>query len=175
MARALMLDAEMGPEFWALALMQSAWMLNRVCHMNDMTKANTMTPYEQFYDRGKPDLSKLCVFGCAAVIHVEDKYIPKDYSVAHGVPAIYVGMCDKSPSGRFFILSTQRVVSRKDAVYYEDRPGCKHEPVGDTKLVQRQDITDKPPCPSVEAPPKKAKAKPELMITAKDALPGRGA
>ena len=148
MARALMLDAEMGPEFWALALMHSAWMLNRVCHMNDINKPNTMTPFEQFYNRGKPDLSKLHVFRCAAIIHVEDKFIPKDYAIAHGIPAIYVGMCDKSPSGQFFIPTTQKVVSRKDAVYYENTPGCKHEPAGDTKLVPQQDITDEPPCPS---------------------------
>ena len=70
MARALMIDAEMGPEFWALALMHSAWMLNCVCHMNDMNEPSTMTPFEQFYDK---DLTKLRVFGCAAVVHVEDR------------------------------------------------------------------------------------------------------
>ena len=98
MAHALMLDAEMGPEFWALALMHSAWMLNHVCHMNNMNKVNMMTPFEQFYNRGKPDLTKLHVFGCAAIIHIEDIYIPKDYTIAHSMPAIYVGMYDKSPS-----------------------------------------------------------------------------
>ena len=125
----MMLDAEMGPEFWALALMHSAWMLNRVCHMNNMNKANRMTPFELFYDAGKPDLEKLRVFGCSSVIHVEDRYIPKDFSIPHGIEAIYVGMCDKSPSGRFYIPSTRRVVSRKYAVYYEHIPGCRQEQV----------------------------------------------
>ena len=169
-ARAMMLDAEMGPEFWALALMHSAWMLNRVCHMNDMNRPNRMTPFELFYDAGKPDLTKLRVFGCAAVIHVEDIYIPKDFSIPHGVPAIYVGMCDKSPSGRFFIPSTRKVVSRKDAVYYEYVPGCRRERVGSTEMISTSH--DDMPCPSVDAPGAKPKAKTDSVITVSDALPG---
>ena len=62
-------------------------------------------------------------------------------------------------------------MSRKDAVYYKNTPGCKHEHVGDTKLISKQNITDKPPCLSLKAPPKRAKAKPEPLITARDALP----
>ena len=80
-------------------------------------------------------------------------------------------MCDKSPSGRFYIPSTRKVVSRKDAVYYKDHPGCKHEPVGRTKLMPTAVENNEQTCLSIDLQPNQKKAKPEAMITAKDAHP----
>ena len=62
-------------------------------------------------------------------------------------------------------------MSRKDAVYYEHIPGCRQERVGTTKLAPRLYETDDLPCPSVEAPANKPKAKTDSVITVRDALP----
>ena len=75
-------------------------------------------------------------------------------------------MIDTEMGPEFWALT-----SRKDTVYYEDCPGCKHEPVGKTKLVPKPDETDEQPCLSIDIQPNQKKGKPEMMITAKDALP----
>ena len=59
-ARAMLLDSQLGPQFWGLALSHAAFMSNRVCHTN--TEA---TPYELVFNR-RPNLSKLKVWGCNA-------------------------------------------------------------------------------------------------------------
>ena len=50
-----------------------------------------------------------------------------------GLAAIFVGMCEKSPSWRFLIPSTNKVVSSDSAEFFEDRPGIQ---VGTTEPLQ---------------------------------------
>ena len=52
----MLVDACMEPEFWGAAMKHAAWVLSRVAHQNDMGKVSNATPYELFYDAGKPDL-----------------------------------------------------------------------------------------------------------------------
>ena len=57
------------------------------------------------------------------MVHVENKFLAKDLSVAHATPGIFVGYCDKSPSYLFYMPKTRTVVSRRDAVFFENCPG----------------------------------------------------
>ena len=108
-ARAMLLDSQLGPQFWGLALSHAAFISNRLCHA-DMTK----TPYELVFNK-RPNLSKLKVWGCPGVVHVEDHFVPKDLTCPHAEPGIFVGYCDQSPSFLFYLPKTNRIVARRDA------------------------------------------------------------
>ena len=126
LARAMLIDSQLGPQFWGLALSHAAFISNRVCH-SGMNK----TPFELVFLK-RPNLSKLRVWGCPGVVHLEDRYVPKDLSHPHAEPGIFVGYCDQSPSFLFFLPRSNRIVSRRDAVMFEDRPGVL---VGKTTVV----------------------------------------
>ena len=113
-----------------------------------MGKVSDATLYELFYDAGKPDLKDTKVFGCAALVHIEQRYMPKDPSLPHRKPAIFVGMCEKSPSWRFLIPSTNKVISSDSAEFFEDQPGIQ---VGTTELAPVVPNDAILPCPSIEA------------------------
>ena len=111
----------------------------------------------------KPDLKDIKVFGCAALVHIEQRYMPKDPSLPHRKPAIFVGMCEKSPSWRFLIPSTNKVISSDSAEFFEDRPGIQ---VGTTELAPAVPNDAIMPCPSIEAVASApvAPTKPELEV-----------
>ena len=166
-ARTMMIDACMGPEFWGAAIKHAAYILNRVAHRNDMGRTSVVTPYELFYDQVKPDLADLRVFGCAATVHLEDRYMRKELHTAHSRPAIYIGMCDVSDSWRFYIPATRSVVSSDSADFFEDRPGVQ---VGKTELAPQVPSDQPLPCPSIldtdTAPIDEADANPSSSIVA---------
>jgi len=124
LARTMMLDSQLPTEFWALALSHAAFISNRVCHTH-----SRQTPFEKVF-RKRPDLSNLKVWGCPGVVHVEDKFLPKDISLPHATAGIFVGYDHKSPSYLFYMPATQRLLPRRDAVLFEDRPGVLLPEVG---------------------------------------------
>ena len=77
------------------------------------------------------------------MVHIEDHYVPKDLSHPHAEPGIFVGYCDQSPSFLFYLPKTNRIVARRDAVMFEDRPGVD---IGMTTLIK--------PVPEVSVAPK---------------------
>ena len=76
------------------------------------------------------------------MVHVEDHYVPKDLSHPHAEPGIFVGYCDQSPSFLFYLPRSNRIVARRDAIMFEDRPGVD---IGKTYLL---------PTPAVSVAPK---------------------
>merc|ERR1712185_691452 len=74
----------------------------------------------------------LKVWGCPGAVHIHNDFVPKNLAHWHAEPGIFLGYCSRSPSYRFYLPNSRRVVSRRDAVFFEDRPGVQ---VGLTKLL----------------------------------------
>ena len=68
---------------------------------------------------------------------MEDKFLPKDISLPHATAGIFVGYDHKSQSYLFYMPATQRLLPRRDAVLFGDRPGVMLPGVGTTTLIGR--------------------------------------
>ena len=127
LARAMLIDSNLPPEFWGLALSHAAFVSNRACH-----SGAERTPYEQVTGV-QPDLTDLRVWGCPVLVHIEKRYIPKDLAHPRSEPGIFVGYCDQSPSYLVYLPHRKRVAIRRDVdEFFEDRPGVL---VGETILL----------------------------------------
>ena len=152
LARTMMIDSQLPAEFWGHALDHAAFISNRVCHSN-----KTTTPFQMMF-KEKPNMRDLKVWGCPGAVHIEDDYMPKNLAEPHAEPGIFLGYCSRSPSFRFYLPRTNMVVSRRDAVFFEDRPGVQ---VGQTKMLPQVEASAAPDAPGfahyrhlmVDAPP----------------------
>ena len=140
LARTMMIDSQLPPEFWGHALDHAAFISNRVCH-----SGKTQTPFQGMF-KEKPDLRDLRVWGCPGAVHIQNDFVPKNLAHWHAEPGIFLGYCSRSPSYRFYLPNSRRVVSRRDAVFFEDRPGVQ---VGLTKLLP---VGDRVAAPALSLP-----------------------
>ena len=138
LARTMMIDSQLPAEFWGHALDHAAFISNRVCHSN-----KTTTPFQMMF-KEKPNMRDLKVWGCPGAVHIEDDYMPKNLAEPHAEPGIFLGYCSRSPSFRFYLPRTNMVVSRRDAVFFEDRPGVQ---VGQTKMLPQVEASAAPDAP----------------------------
>eukprot|EP00052_Salpingoeca_macrocollata_P022116 m.191253 g.191253 ORF g.191253 m.191253 type:complete len:1065 (-) comp21721_c0_seq12:767-3961(-) len=113
-ARTMLIAAGLDDSFWAVALQHAAFVRN----VSPSAPLGGKTPYS-IINGHNFDYSKLRVFGCKAVLHVESARRTKWQ--AKGRQAIYIGRATNSACDRFYIPSTRRVVESAQATFFEHR------------------------------------------------------
>ena len=110
MARCLMSDAKLAPDYWQYAATMAAYIRNR---MPTTSNPNNATPFE-ILNGVKPDLKNMPLFGATAQVHVPDelrgKLDPKSRS------CIFLGYADGAKAGVFESTDTGRRFVSRDAV-----------------------------------------------------------
>ncbi|KAJ0712899.1 putative RNA-directed DNA polymerase [Helianthus annuus] len=105
--------------FWGEAMLTACYLLNRVPN-----KRNKTTPHELWY-RKPPELHKLRVWGCRAVVRLTD---PKIRNIGErGIDCIFIGYAEHSFAHRFYVIepndyvSVHTVIEARNAEYDENR------------------------------------------------------
>ena len=119
MVNALLSNSGLSSGFWGEALLTACHILNRVPQ-----KRNKITPYE-LWNKRKPNLSYLRVWGCRAVVKVPE---PKRKKLGErGVECIFIGYAQHSKAYRFLVtepndsISVNTVIESRDAIFDENR------------------------------------------------------
>ncbi|MFS8032553.1 putative RNA-directed DNA polymerase [Helianthus anomalus] len=89
--------------FWGEAMLTACYLLNRVPN-----KRNKTTPFELWYKK-PPELQKLRVWGCRAVVRLND---PKIRNLGErGIECIFIGYAEHSFAHRFYVIEPNDHVS----------------------------------------------------------------
>jgi len=105
--------------FWGEAALTACYLLNRVPN-----KRNKITPYE-LWNKKKPNLNYLRVWGCRAVVKLPD---PKKKSLGErGIDCIFIGYVEHSKAYRFYVIepndsyAVHSTIDSRDAIFDENR------------------------------------------------------
>lgn len=119
MVNALLSNSGLSSGFWGEALLTACHILNRVPQ-----KRNKVTPYE-LWNKRKPNLNYLRVWGCRAVVKLPE---PKKRKLGErGVECIFIGYAQHSKAYRFMVIepsdsiSVNSVIESRDAIFDENR------------------------------------------------------
>lgn len=119
MVNALLSNSGLSSGFWGEAMLTACHILNRVPQ-----KRNKVTPYE-LWNKRKPNLNYLRVWGCRAVVKVPE---PKKRKLGErGVECIFIGYAQHSKAYRFMVIepndsiSVNTVIESRDAIFDENR------------------------------------------------------
>jgi transposase InsO family protein len=110
--RTLLSEANLPREYWAEALSVCNYVRNRTLAAG----TGTATPYELMYG-GKPDVSNLRVFGCAAYYHVPKAN--RDKLASPGKKGVFLGYDPVGRGYRVLQLDTMKVLRTQDVVFDE--------------------------------------------------------
>jgi hypothetical protein len=148
-ARAILIDANLPPAFWAHALMTAAHIVNRTAGRHGPT------PLELF-NGTVPDVSHLRVFGSPCFAYIEkDLRRPAEHS-QKAEPCIFIGYDDSSPSYLLYRPSSRHVISRAytDVVFDEAHTNPADVLLGRYTRTVEDLLTDNP---FIEAAPRPQK------------------
>lgn len=110
--RCMLADSELHKSFWAEAAVTAAYLINRV-----PCRGNKLSP-EEIWSNEKPDLSKLRVFGCKALVH-----IPKEKRKKLDVKStecLLMGYSYETKAYRLYNIKTKKIVISRDVVFFEN-------------------------------------------------------
>jgi len=118
MVNSLLSNSGMSSKFWGEALLIACHILNQVPQ-----KRNKITPYE-LWNKQKPNLNYLRVWGCRATVKVPK---PKRKKLGErGVECIFIGYAQHSKAYRFVVIepndsvSVNFVIEFRDAIFDEN-------------------------------------------------------
>ncbi|CAI7799456.1 unnamed protein product [Closterium sp. NIES-54] len=124
----LLQHSKLGSEWWGEASLLAAWIRNRL-----PTKVLPGTTPFEAWSGTKPNLSRLCTFGCLFYYHVLDPLCHKLQPKARA--AIYLGIAANEHAWRVWDLSDKRVVTSRDVVFDEDKFPTKEQPTPQLTVV----------------------------------------
>ena len=119
MVNAMLSNLGLGHGFWGEALLTTCYVLNRVPNKKSKT-----TPYE-FWNKRKPNLSHLKVWGCRTIVRVPEPKIKK--LGERGIECIFIGYALRSKAYRFMVIepndfiSVNTILESTDALFDETR------------------------------------------------------
>lgn len=113
-ARSMLSDACLSKEYWGEAVNTAVYLINR-----SPTKAVLgKTPYE-VWNKEKPNLSELKIFGCEAMAHVPDelrkKWDPKSQKL------LFMGYGENKKGYRLIDPNTKKIIFSRDVVFFEGK------------------------------------------------------
>jgi hypothetical protein len=109
MAKALLIDSGLPPQFWAHALLTASYLKNRTSGTQGKTPYELMTPVSH----GRPpDVSNLRIFGSPCYAFVEKDLRRPDHHNCVSVPGIFIGYAPRSNGYLVYMPATRRVVVR---------------------------------------------------------------
>jgi transposase InsO family protein len=146
--------------FWGEAMLTACYLLNRVPN-----KRNKITPFELWYKK-PPELQKLRVWGCRAVVRLTD---PKIRNLGErGIDCIFIGYAEHSFAHRFYVIepndyvSVHTVIEARTADYDENRfssiPRPKNIVPSSSSSQMADQVIDTPPEPRRSGRVRKAKS-----------------
>jgi hypothetical protein len=119
MVNAMLSNSNLSEGFWGEAMLTACYILNRVPN-----KRSNTTPYE-FWNKRKPNLSHLKIWGCRAFVRVPE---PKKRKLGErGIECIFIGYAENSKAYRFMVIesnyaiSVNTVIESRDAIFDENR------------------------------------------------------
>jgi len=119
MDNSLLSNSGLSCGFWGEALLTACHILNRVPQ-----KRNKVTPYE-LWNKRKPNLNYLRVWGCRAVVKIPE---PKRKKLGErGVECIFIGYTQHSKAYRFMVIEpndyvlVNSVIESRNAIFDENR------------------------------------------------------
>lgn len=137
MVRSMLLEANLGNQFWSPATFTACYIKNRLVH-----SATGKTPYEMLYGK-KPDLSHLRIFGSPVIFKNMDPVIKKLED--RGIKGIFVGYSERSKGYIIWNPKTRKFVVNRNVTFLERMtklsPEVKNEPkilIDDTPSVTGQ-------------------------------------
>lgn len=123
-AKSIRIRAKLPDPFWAEAIANVVYTLNRVVNSTNRMK----TPFELRFNR-KPSLKNIHRFGQFAIVYVQERY--RDKLDKKGNKMVFVGYTDLFNTFRFIDPNTNRLHISCDAVFIPDSVP-NHEFVSDT-------------------------------------------
>jgi hypothetical protein len=105
---------QVDPKFWAEAMDNIVYSLNRTCSRNQ----HDIAPFEA-YTGHKPSLSHMKLFGCPVFIH-----IPKDQRKKLSPKAkvrIFFGYADNTKGYRIYDIAKKEAILSKDVIFDDKR------------------------------------------------------
>ena len=134
--RVLMTDAQLQPHFWCYAAQHFCYIYNRSPHKSN---PDNKSPYEMWYGKKPPKLTRLRTFGADCVVHmpVSDR-VNKSKLDAAGVPAKYLGVPPNKEGGHLVYIPSKRAVFvRRNVLFQEDMERARGPLMDKTALRQR--------------------------------------
>jgi len=125
--RCMLVEAELGEEFWAEAAL-TACLLRNISPV----KNRTATPYELFTGR-KPNISFLRIWGCRAYVKLEKQQVSA--MGPRSVPGIFVGYEPNSKA--YKVLADGKIRVSRNVIFLENKRGF---PSGSGDVDLRSDI-----------------------------------
>jgi hypothetical protein len=109
MAKALLIDSGLPPQFWAHALLTASHLKNRTAGVKGQTPYQLMTPVSH----GRvPDVGNLRIFGSPCYAFVEKSLRRPDHHNCVSNPGIFIGYAPRSNGYLVYMPATRRVVVR---------------------------------------------------------------
>jgi transposase InsO family protein len=118
MVRCMIFHHNVDKRFWAEALAYATTVRN----MCPTTAVKDQTPVEAWSHR-KPNVTRLRVFGCRALVHVPDERRSKLDAKAQ--ECMFIGVAANAKCWRFWNAATKRTVLSRDAAFFEEEPGTR--------------------------------------------------
>ena len=112
-ARSMLLDSGLPPQFWGHALRAACYTSNRISGRHGPTPFELMTPVSHGLP---PDVSNLRVFGSPCFSYVEKQHRLAANYHAHAERGIFVGYDANSPSYECYIPARKGIFSRHEVV-----------------------------------------------------------
>ena len=112
-ARCMLFDAGLDKKFWAEAVSTAVYVINR----SPCQSTSGLTPEHTF--SGKvPDLSRLRVFGCKAMVHIpkhcRKKFDPKSKC------CVFLGYCEDTKGYRLYQPDKNEIIISRDVIFFEN-------------------------------------------------------
>ena len=137
MVNAMLSNSGLSQGFWGEAMLTACHILNRVPN-----KRNKITPYE-FWNKRKPNLNYLRVWGCRAIVKVPE---PKRKKLGErGIECIFLGYAHHSKAYRFMVIepndsiSVNTVIESRDAIFEETRFNSIPKNVPGSKNIEQEE------------------------------------
>ena len=115
----MLFNSGLGHGFWGEAVLTARYVLNRVPNKRSKT-----TPYK-FWNKRKPNLNHLKVWGCRAIVRVPE---PKRKKLGErGIECIFIGYALRSKAYRFMVIEPNdfifinTIIEFRNALFDETR------------------------------------------------------
>lgn len=139
--RAMLSESGMPREYWAEAIMNANYTLNRV-----VSKSGNKTPYEIFF-KVKPRLVDFQEFGCSAYIMIPQQKRNKLDNKAEKLA--FIGYDETSKGFRLADIKKRKIVISRDLVFLKEKYMKQNNNIADTN-INNDTYVFLPPMPHIE-------------------------
>lgn len=116
--RCMLIDANLGQEFWAEALNTAVFILNLIPRKSDKSP-------NKLWNDEEVNLNRLRVFGCKAMAHIPKQTRKK--LDEKSIECIFVGYASNVSAYRLYDPTSKKVILSRDVIFLEDEQFSKNE------------------------------------------------